>query len=86
MRQMEVVTRRALPVHIGDPSIYPARNFVPRKVRVFLDYLKDKFKTGPPEDAWFIILYFRIVEGWVEVQNQHNRLGSTQPTDFSFRL
>jgi hypothetical protein len=58
----------------------------PAKSAFFLDYLKDKFKTGPPEDAWFIILYFRIVEGWVEVQNQHNRLGSTQASLASFSV
>lgn len=39
---------------LSDPAawiLYPSRNFVPRKVRVFLDYLKDKFKNGPPWDA-----------------------------------
>lgn len=31
--------------------LYPSRDYVPQKTRVFVDFLKEKFKTGAPWDS-----------------------------------
>jgi DNA-binding transcriptional LysR family regulator len=31
--------------------LYPSRSHLPRKVRVFADFLKEKFRAGPPAEA-----------------------------------
>jgi DNA-binding transcriptional LysR family regulator len=31
--------------------LYPSRSYLPRKVRVFADFLKEKFRAGPPAEA-----------------------------------
>jgi DNA-binding transcriptional LysR family regulator len=31
--------------------LYPSRSYLPRKVRVFADFLKEKFRNGPPAEA-----------------------------------
>lgn len=30
--------------------LYPSRTYIPQKVRVFVDYLREKFRDGPPWD------------------------------------
>ena len=30
--------------------VYPSRKYVPQKVRVFVDFLRQQFKHGPPGD------------------------------------
>jgi DNA-binding transcriptional LysR family regulator len=31
--------------------LYPSRSYLPRKVRVFADFLKERFRAGPPAEA-----------------------------------
>jgi len=35
---------------LGAWMLYPSRSYLPRKVRAFADYLKEKFKHGPPAE------------------------------------
>ncbi len=47
----EYETTAALAADAAAWLLYPSRDFVPQKVRVFVDFLKEKFKDGAPWDV-----------------------------------
>lgn len=47
----EYETTAAISADAAAWLLYPSRDYVPQKVRVFVDFLKEKFKNGAPWDA-----------------------------------